>query len=412
MTLGALAVLEEEPDLAARTIERALRTVPIAMNAYGPNGAYPEGPGYWRYGTAFNVLMIDALQSALGIDGGLSEHEPFLASAEYYLHAHGSTGEYFNYSDCGRGAGLAPAMFWFARRLNRPDLLWFEQQKLADLLERPRDPTNHGGRLLPMMLVWSPPLSDISAPARFTYRDDGHNPVAIHRTGWEAGDVYVGLKAGSPAQNHGHMDVGTFVLEADGVRWAVDPGAEGYHGLESQGVDLWNMAQESERWDVFRLGNRGHGTLVVDGNRQRVDGEATIERFSPENSSSVINMTPVYAGQLAAARRAVTLREDRCVIVADQLAGLARDVLVRWAVITEAEVEIDAKHATLRQDGQILQVAVLEPDAARLELLSMKPSTDYETQNEGMRMLAFTVEVPAKQQKDIRVRFVPDPVRS
>ena len=42
---------------------------------YSPNGlealcartaSYPEGPGYWNYGTSYQVLLLAALESALG----------------------------------------------------------------------------------------------------------------------------------------------------------------------------------------------------------------------------------------------------------------------------------------------------------------------------------------------------------
>ena len=72
LTAGALAVMEHEPDLAARTVHNALHNVTYAMAAYAPNGSYPEGPGYWAYGTSYNVLLIGVLESALGTDPSLA----------------------------------------------------------------------------------------------------------------------------------------------------------------------------------------------------------------------------------------------------------------------------------------------------------------------------------------------------
>ena len=47
MTLGALVVAEEAPDLAASIVTRAIEGVPFAMKGYAPDGAYPEGASYW-----------------------------------------------------------------------------------------------------------------------------------------------------------------------------------------------------------------------------------------------------------------------------------------------------------------------------------------------------------------------------
>lgn len=46
MVLGALAVADEEREMAAGIIARAIEGVPYAAKGYAPDGAYPEGPMY------------------------------------------------------------------------------------------------------------------------------------------------------------------------------------------------------------------------------------------------------------------------------------------------------------------------------------------------------------------------------
>ena len=65
MVFGAIAVYEEVPDKAKSIIKRAIDTVVIPMQAYEPDGAYPEGFGYWDYGTSFNVMMLGRLKICL-----------------------------------------------------------------------------------------------------------------------------------------------------------------------------------------------------------------------------------------------------------------------------------------------------------------------------------------------------------
>ena len=57
-------------------INKALQTVPLALECYAPDGGYPEGFGYWSYGTSYQVMLNDALESSLGHDAGLSDY-PF-----------------------------------------------------------------------------------------------------------------------------------------------------------------------------------------------------------------------------------------------------------------------------------------------------------------------------------------------
>ena len=133
LTMGALAVLEDDPELASKIIARAVENVPRAMREYAPDGVYPEGPSYWGYGTTYNVILISALESVLGTDFGLSKAKGFMESPDFYLRATGPTGLYYNFSDCGLRGGPSSAMHWFAARTKNPSLLWHEKDTLAEL---------------------------------------------------------------------------------------------------------------------------------------------------------------------------------------------------------------------------------------------------------------------------------------
>ncbi len=404
LTMGALAVIDHEPALAEDVIVRAVENIHRPMDVYGPNGGYPEGPGYWLYGTSYNVLFIEALDSALGEDFGLSRHERFMDSARYYLHMHGSTTGYFNYSDNSESSAVSAAMYWFARRLEEPELLWMERRKLARLVEDPPSASGGGNRLFPFLLVWARAFHDIDPPEQLHYADDGETPVGAHRTGWEEDAVYVGLKAGTPRAAHGQLDIGAFVMEADGVRWAIDLGRQGYHSLEEQGIDLWNRAQDSERWTVFRLNNHSKNTLVVNDELQRVDGFAPITAFADDGAMphTVIDMSEVYAGQLAITKRGVGLMGGGGVVVQDEMQAPDEPATVRWGMLTRADVElIDDAHAILRQDGEELGMHILEGEGPAFEIYETEtPPRDYDAPNPGTQMIGFTVDLePGEEQR-------------
>jgi hypothetical protein len=411
LVMGALAVLEDEPELAARIIARALEHIHRPMDVYGPNGAYPEGAAYWLYGTSYNVLLIDALASALGSDFGIGTHERFMASANYYLHAHGPTTKYFNYSDNSENASVAPPMFWFAQRRAQPELLWFERAKLEDLVQAPPRADGAGDRLLPFVLVWSEGVGRTEPPAALHYKDDGKTPVGIHRTGWQSDATYVGLKAGTPAANHGQMDIGSFVLDADGVRWAVDLGVQDYNSLEQAGIDLWNRSQDSGRWRVFRLNNRSKNTLVVDDALQRVDGFAPIIGFADSGPMphTIIDMSAVYAGQLASAKRGVGLLPGSAVVVRDEFTVGDAPARVRWGMVTRAEVEITpGGGALLKQNGKQLGLRVLGADGVEFEIYeTASPPEDYDAPNPGTRMIGFTLPLEAGAAQRLTVLLQP-----
>ncbi len=412
LALGALAVHRQDPALAASILARSVRKIKYPMEQYGPRGTYPEGPGYWGYGTTYNVLCIDALQTALGNDFGLSEHEGLMSSPRYYMHCIGPTGRQFNYSDCGPNASLQPAMFWFASELEEPELLFLERRNLQSFAQKKHDAAESGGYRKVFTLLWAKNLADVSPPDRLDWKGQGKTPIGIHRSEWGEDGVYVGLKGGSPETNHAHMDIGSFVMEADGVRWAVDLGSQNYHSLEKRGFSLFNMAQDSERWQVFRLNNDSHNTLTVNGEHQRVSGHAPLIAFSDKDPAySAIDMSSVYEEQLARALRTVALLQKRsAVAIRDVLKAPDKTVTVRWGMVTRADVKIQdhGGQAILSQDHKKLTLTVKKPGNVRLETYRTNPPpSDYDAANPGTCMVGFKVRLEPSEESRLLVLLTP-----
>ncbi len=407
---GSLAVREDAPELSDKLIIRAVRELPRAFAVYGPDGAYPEGPMYWDYGTAFAVLASTALETACGDDAGLSATNGFLKSADYLLHVTGPTGRFFTYSDCRDGApGVTPPLYWFAARRERPYLLWFELERLRAWNRR----TTRPDRLLPLLFATAGELpAERVRPTARHWHGDGINPVAFHRSSWDADAVYLAIKGGTPSSSHAHMDAGSFVLDAYGTRWAEDLGMQDYHSLESRDLDIWDRSQDSDRWRIFRYHNRSHNTLLVDDAAQQIDGKATIASSTGEGATgrTVLDLGPVYADRLAAVRRGAALRADGTVLIQDELRTGDAKVAVRWGMVTCAAVEIaaDGRTALLQRDGERLALTVLAPATATLAIVPTDPPpADHDAPNPGTHMLAFTIEVPAGADATLAVLLIP-----
>ncbi|MEX1016972.1 MAG: heparinase II/III family protein [Phycisphaeraceae bacterium] len=414
LVLGALAVAEHEPQLAARIIARAVDNLPHAMKHYQPDGAYPEGPMYWEYGTSYNVLLIDALEQALGESFGLIDQPGFLNTADYYLHVTGPTGRFFNYADGGDRRPPSPAQAWLARRRGEPALARDDARLLQAL--GPIDPVNQSHRLLPLMLVWAPSFADLPEPALHSYLGRGRSDMAVHRDGWHGEAVWVGLKGGTPSANHGHMDVGQFVLDADGIRWSVDLGSQDYNGLESRGMNIWNSAQESDRWKVFRYNNHAHSTLTVNGQLQHARGFAPIIQHAAAREEtpahSVIDMSAVYPDQLAHARRGVMLLADGQVLVQDEVRS-PRDAdgatTIRWVMNAPGELEAaDPGEAVLTADGQRLHLRLLGRDAPpTFTAWPLEPPNPWDAENPGLQRVGFEVTLQPGEQATWAVLLTP-----
>jgi len=407
MVFGALAVYEDHTDLAKKIIERAVTSTSLPMAEYSPDGAYPEGYGYWGYGTSFHVMFLSAMEKAFGNYYNLPTTGGFLKTAGYLENMTGPTGVPFNYSDCGGSANTNIAMFWFADRLKDPSVLWSEKYFLANK-------TLPGDRFMPSLLIWSAGLTvdEITQPAEKIWVGLGDNPVALMRSDWnDKNAVFVGFKAGSPYVNHGHMDVGSFVMDANGERWAMDFGMQDYNSLESAGVDLWNRAQNSERWTVFRYNNRAHNTLTVNDQLQIVNGNAVIKSSSSQADmmNAISDISAVYNGQLKKAVRGMAIVDNQYVTVRDEVETLNSEAVIRWNLLTSATVTITgAKTAELVKNGKKLILKVVEPASVTMKTWSTVSPNTYDAANTGTIFTGFEVTIPANTTASITVLLLPE----
>ncbi|MFW5835325.1 MAG: heparinase, partial [bacterium] len=182
MTFGALAIYESYPDIAGEVIDRAFNTITLAKKVYMPDGAYPEGYGYWNYGTSFNVMFLSAVDRIWPDRFDYSQHSAFLKTGSFLKNMLAPSGICYNWGDNGAGGNISPAMFWFAEKNNQSSLLW--QEKL--FLESDNYSRFTGNRLLPAILLWGKEIviGEITRPDKNMYVAQGPMPLSIMRTSW------------------------------------------------------------------------------------------------------------------------------------------------------------------------------------------------------------------------------------
>jgi hypothetical protein len=408
ITYGAMAIYEDQPELSKQLINRAIKSIELPMEDFAPDGAYPEGYGYWGYGTGFNVMFISALEKLFGKDFGLSKEPGFLKTAGYMVNMTGPSGNAFNYSDAGTGSDLQTPMFWFANKIKDPSILWVERARLMN-----GDPKRFvRNRLLPFVLLWSGGVSleKITAPKDLTWIGRGKSPVAMMRSSWaDSLAVFVGIKAGSASVNHAHMDIGSFIMEANGVRWAMDFGMQEYESLESKGLSIFGKTQDAVRWNIFRYNNFTHNTLTINDSLQRVAGYAPILKFSstPAFMGGTMDLQTVYKGQLSRSLRGVALVDKSWVVVKDELEA-PQTSTVRWTMLTPADVKITGKNtAELTKNGKRLTLTVSAPAEITMKTWSTVGEHDYDAPNPGTTRVGFEFTLPANKQVPVTVELVP-----
>ncbi len=372
-SIGALAIADEDPARATAILDHAQSAITDIMKLFAPDGGFEEGPTYWLYATAYNLMYIDALNTALGKDFGVSQAAGFASTGDYHIQSDGPTYQLANFGDAGIGGASPTAqMFWLARQFNKP--FYAEHEKEIALFNSKASATKtavHGenypsgrSRFALMLILWS--AEEAQAP---NAKSKAQLPLvesfarvdqAYLRSAWNDENAwYVAFKGGDAHASHGHLDLGSFVMDAFGQRWASDLGPDSY-GLPGY--------FGRQRWSYYRMRTEGHNTLTIDAQNQDLDSKAPLTATGTKGNTlySIADLSQTYKGKLTAWNRGVALFKKQAVLVQDEIAP-AQPVDVVWNFHTFATVHIstDGRTATLTEGGATLHARILSPGNAR-----------------------------------------------
>lgn len=374
-TIGTLAIAEtSDADSMARVQEMVSYARPgidLLMKLFAPDGGFEEGPVYWNYAVVYNVLYLAALDSALGTNFGESNAPGFDRTPLYRIQSLGPVFQYANFGDASPPAFPAPEMYWFARRFHRPEYAREERQLVQALRGKMSNAAERESvRFCIFGLFWyalSPvPTADQWPPEVASF---ARIHQAFMRTSWTDPNAwYAGFKGGDAGASHGHLDLGSFVLDGLGQRWGIDLAADSY--------DLPGYFGK-QRFDYYRTRTEGHNTLTIDGQNEDLDAVATMKTAEKEGVNEIIvaNLDRVYKSKLQHWTRSVKIEDAKRLLVQDEIAPQG-SVDVMWHFHTRADVKIadDGRSAVLTQGGGNVKVRILAPADARFGTANTQPS--------------------------------------
>jgi hypothetical protein len=394
LMIAALSVAEFDPR-AARLFSLCRASISTGFSEYRPDGGWAEGPGYWHYATQYAIYLLDSLATALGTDLGLDASPGLSRTGLFRLYAAGPSGKLFNFADSEEDDSSGYWLFWLAKRYRHPVDAGIELR---------------GRKVHPMDLLWfdadGRDPSDMPTAHRFRAAD-----VVMLRGSWaDPNTTYLGIKGGAnDACEHGHYDLGSFVLDANGVRWAMDLGPDDY------GLPGYFKPEMRSRY--YRTSTIGHNTIVINGECQPPDARAVIthESFEEPISHVVIDLSRAYPSAVSALR-GFALIDRQHVLIVDEIVPKKSLSSVDWQMHTEAAVDLSNDVVTLthpaQSDGAELPrfyLRIIEPTSGRVSLVSAAPSEPQgQNPNTGVAKLVLHLEqVP--QPVRLAVLLSPDP---
>ncbi len=399
MVAGALAVADEEPQLANRIIKCARLSLPRAMASFAPDGGWAEGPGYWSYCTRYVAFLSADLKTALGTDFDFAKTDGLARTGYFRIYCSGPIGKSFNFADATENVEKAWQTMWLSRTFANPV---FAGQEL--LLAHDGPDIFHlffyrQGDTAKTAATEHLPLSAIFK---------GIN-VAFLRSSWtDPKAVFIGFKGGDNKVNHSHLDLGTFVLDSGGCRWAQDFGPDDYQLPGYFG---------EERYSYYRLRTEGHNCITIDRENQFRQATAQITSFSDDAkfAFAVADLSAAYSNKLSHALRGMALLNGGNILIQDEI-DAPNAVPICWHWHTKALVNLsnDGSCAALEQQGangrEHMQLRILSPLGAKFAIHASDASPPQKQQKD-ITDLNIALSLPLGQ-TTIAVLISKDPVAS
>ncbi|KAJ6509377.1 chondroitin AC/alginate lyase [Mycena vitilis] len=415
LTMASLAILGDDTSGIAKqllglTVDNAKQNCAMAVS---DDGTWAETANYWYFGTTGHAEMASSLLTATGSHYGLVDvNTNFNKTGDFHMYITGPT-SLFNYGDHGpnKFSTTANSMIFYADQYQQPDYALFQRDQ--------RDAAE------PWSMFWYDPEvagAFWNGKALDHFFDNGLDQWASMRSSWTDGNaLYVAMKAGMNVghQTHNDLDVGDFVLDALGTRWAGELGSADYLSPNYFLSDV----QTADRWKYYRKMTEGQNTILIDQSNQNVASLPTVKHDSSgtvQGSSTVMDvpsdstafwttdMTSAYFNASSVKRGVRLLNGRKQVLVQDELTATAP---VMWRMHTNATVTTNGASATLALDGKTMQVSILNPptgavfttsDAKRFDTDVTPPAPDQE--NPGVTVLI--ISLPAGEY-NLQVLFNP-----
>ncbi len=360
--MGALAVAEDAPEKSAAILRGVLESVPHGLQMYGPEGAWPEGPANGEYAMRYACLLCASLTSALGSDSGLSSTKGFDHAGRYRAYTTGPANRAFNFGGATDDPGTTPELFWMSRRFGSPVLAWIgqkqaERNQKADALD----------------LAWFERDARPPQPPAWPLDSVFHSvQVASFRSSWDdPNGLFLAVKGGDNKTFRAHLDLGSFVLDAGGVRWAIDPDLGDTPpptpppAPQSTGIPPLSWVARTE----------SHNTLLIDGENQDARAEAPIVRqdFAPDLSWVQIDLSKSGGTKLRQWIRRAGLVQRQAVLVHDVVRS-NQPVEILWGMVTDADISLNGPAATLKRGASNLSLEIRTPRHAVFDTVMAGPS--------------------------------------
>jgi hypothetical protein len=382
--LSSALLIEKDPELRARHVEKAQRVLDQFINSYPSDGGCDEGPSYWgRAGAS----MFEALDWMHGASNGKISvfDEPLIAAmGRYILTAHIGNEWYMNFADANaRTAVNGPLVYRYGQATGDDELaafgvwLWQRRQPL------PATRLQSIGRIVPELFLAAELAQQTAADPlpRDSWLPDLQLMTARDQAGTSDG-LYVTAKGGHNDESHNHNDVGSFIAYLDGLPLLIDVGPEYYTA----------KTFSAQRYEIWTMRSAWHNLPLVNGHEQ-APGRTFAARDATHHSTDAhaslgVELADTYPSEagIKSWHRAIKLIRGESLNITDRYALTTATSPNEYHYVTNRPVELaepgvvhlgkspgsaDGRSATLHYDADAVTPRVTTMEVTDTRLISV-----------------------------------------
>lgn len=390
LIIATLAIGDTNATIADEILNFTFPKLKVSLEQYGPDGGWIEGYSYGTYAGIFLGLTLGSLESALGNDLGISDLPGMSNLGAWLTHGFGQAGG-FSWADGAWTFSNANSLWsvgYWAQKFNMPEWL----QGMLSRFDTAEAATFQA------FVFYNSSLMTPSVLSTMTRYDQFEGVAGMtYRTSWEeSGGWFFGFMGGFNGRSHGHLDAGSFVIDYNGYRWAELLGSDSY--------SLTNYFVGPRRWTYYRCRTEGANSLSISESKQTALSFANqipsannslrwVGSFDKSSRFGVTNLTEAYSNVTTSVFRGVAFVNDSQILIRDEVrASDTVDIATSWHTVATVSISSDKRSATLTQSDTIMNVTILSPSDAYLELEDTNPCNAYspcsEATNSGIYNLA------------------------
>lgn len=416
--IASMVFSEVNPERATEFLEMCYKNMPIAFENFTPDGIYAEGPGYCQSGMNSIVFFIASSRNFFGSDFGMSEIAGFKELGYFPVYITTPTGM-FNFGDNKAEQCFTPVLHWYANEYNAPLLSAYQKNDAPEeFIQNDSADTerNGNGKENALSSLWynrefdKKTVSFENEPLCNYLASDVGQPLVLMRSAYlDKNATFAGIKGGYNFINHGDLDIGSFVFDALGERWAEELGPGAYDA-----PNYFLNTPAGGKWKNYSKRAEGQNTLVINPNMtlddQYVLAECDFEFFEPRDkgAEALLDMTDAYRMNGATkVVREFELYDNCCLEITDTVKCLIPSEIY-WFMHTKADIEIseDGKTAILTINGKQMK-ATLNGDGEFSVMKAEALKGRYEYDDDYSDIKKLTVHLEDVKSAKIIVNFEP-----